>query len=77
MDILKEIFRHEVFPALGCTEPISCAYAAGVAVEQLPGPAEKIELIVDPGTYKNGAAVTIPHSGEEKGNIIAAGRGLA
>lgn len=75
MNILKEIFKHEVFPALGCTEPISCAYAAAVAVEQLPGPVEKIELTVDPGTYKNGAAVTIPHSGGEKGNVIAAALG--
>lgn len=77
MTILKEIFANEVFPAIGCTEPISCAYATAAAVEQLGAPAEKIELIVDPGTFKNGAAVTIPYSGGARGNIIAAALGAA
>jgi L-cysteine desulfidase len=75
MHLLKEILKHEVFPAIGCTEPISCAYATAVAAEQLPGPVEKIELVVDPGTFKNGAAVTVPHSEGSKGNIIAAALG--
>ncbi|MFH1037185.1 MAG: L-serine ammonia-lyase, iron-sulfur-dependent, subunit alpha [PVC group bacterium] len=75
MNILKEIFAHEVFPAMGCTEPISCAYAVAAAAEQLPGPVERVELIVDPGTFKNGAAVTVPHSDGEKGNVIAAALG--
>lgn len=75
MNILKEIFAHEVFPAIGCTEPISCAYTAAAAAEQLKAPVEKIELIVDPGTFKNGAAVTIPYSEGGKGNIIAASLG--
>lgn len=66
---------NEVYPALGCTEPIACAYAAAAAAEQLPGPVERIELIVDPGTFKNGAAVTVPHSDERKGNVIAAAIG--
>jgi L-cysteine desulfidase len=35
MDLLKEIFTNEVFPAVGCTEPISCAYTCAAAVEQL------------------------------------------
>jgi L-cysteine desulfidase len=75
MNILKEIIAHEVFPALGCTEPISCAYAAAAAAEQLPGPVERMELIVDPGTFKNGAAVTVPRSDNSKGNMIAAALG--
>ncbi len=29
--LLKQVFANEVYPALGCTEPISCAYAATVA----------------------------------------------
>lgn len=77
MDLIKEIFTNEVFPAVGCTEPISCAYTCAAAVEQLGAPPEKIELIVDPGTYKNGAAVTIPNSGGQKGNIVAAAMGAA
>jgi L-cysteine desulfidase len=75
MNIIEEIFRGEVFPAVGCTEPISCAYACAAAVEQLNGPVNRIELTVDPGTYKNGAAVTVPNSGGQKGNVIAAAMG--
>ena len=75
MTLLKKIFEHEVFPAVGCTEPISCAYAAASAAERLDAPVEKIELRVDPGTFKNGAAVTIPNSGGSKGNLIAAAMG--
>lgn len=76
MTILKEILANEVFPAFGCTEPIACAYAVAAAAEQLlPEPVEKIKLAVDPGTYKNGAAVTVPHSNGAKGNLIAAAMG--
>ncbi len=75
MDLLKEILQNEVFPAMGCTEPISCAYACAVAAEQLEAPLERMELVVDAGTFKNGAAVTIPNSGGQKGNLIAAALG--
>ncbi len=77
MNLLKDIFANEVFPAIGCTEPISCAYTAAAAVELLDAPVEKITLFVDPGTYKNGAAVTVPNSGGAKGNAIAAALGAA
>lgn len=76
MSLLKEIFKNEVFPAIGCTEPISCAYTAAAAAEQLGAPVESLDLIVDPGTYKNGAMVTIPYTGGEKGNMIAAAMGV-
>lgn len=75
MSIFKQILEHEVFPALGCTEPISCAFAAAAAAELLGAPVEKISLTVDPGTFKNGAAVTIPNSKGRKGNLIAAAMG--
>lgn len=75
MTVLKEIFTHEVFPAVGCTEPISCAYAAAAAAELLPGPVERLRLVVDAGTLKNGAAVTVPNADGEKGNAIAAAIG--
>lgn len=75
MDLIKEIFANEVFPAIGCTEPIACAYTCAAAAEQLNAPVEKLELTVDPGTYKNGAAVTIPNSQGQKGNVIAAAMG--
>lgn len=76
MTILTDILANEVFPALGCTEPISCAYAMAAAAEQLlPESVRKIRLVVDPGTYKNGAAVTVPRSDGGKGNLIAAAMG--
>jgi len=75
MNLLKEIISSEVFPAIGCTEPISCAYTAAAAVEMLGKPLDEIHLIVDPGTYKNGASVVVPNSGGLKGNVIAAAMG--
>ncbi len=60
MNLLKEVLANEVYPAFGCTEPISCAYAAATAAAQLGEPVESLLLKVDPGTYKNGAAVAVP-----------------
>ena len=71
MNILKEVLKHEVFPALGCTEPIAVSYAASVAGQQTDGVIQEIRIIVDPGVFKNGFAVTVPNTGGEKGNLIA------
>jgi L-cysteine desulfidase len=75
MNILKDILQNEVFPAIGCTEPTACAYAAAVAAERLDAPIEQLDLKVDVGTYKNGAAVIVPRSDGAKGNVIAAAMG--
>ena len=76
MNIFTVILENEVYPALGCTEPSACAYAAAAAAEQLhPNTVTKLTLTVDPGTYKNGAAVTVPHSDGGKGNLIAGAMG--
>ncbi len=71
MNILKEVLSHEVFPALGCTEPIAVALAAATAAAEIQGEPEDIRIVVDPGVYKNGLAVTIPNSGGERGNLLA------
>lgn len=71
MDLLKTILQHEVFPALGCTEPTAVAYAASIAAHALAGPLTAIEIVVDPGVYKNGMAVTVPNTNGERGNLIA------
>ena len=71
MNILKEVLKHEVFPALGCTEPIAVAHAAGIAAHEIDGDIEEISITVDPGVYKNGFAVIVPNTGGEKGNLIA------
>lgn len=75
VNLLKEILAGEVYPALGCTEPISCAFAAATAAAELGEPVERLLLRVDPGTYKNGVAVTVPHSDGATGNLIAAALG--
>ncbi len=72
MTILKEVLSREVFPALGCTEPIAVAYAASVAAREVAdGQLEDLFILVDPGVYKNGLAVTVPNTGGERGNLIA------
>ena len=75
MNILKEILRHEVFPALGCTEPIAVAYAASIAAKKISGTVERIRIVVDPGVFKNGFAVTVPNTEGEKGILIAGALG--
>ena len=77
MKLLKEILSHEVFPAFGCTEPISVAYAASVAARELGEPVRKIKFVVDPGVYKNGKSVLIPKTGGARGNLIAGVMGAA
>jgi len=77
LSLLKDVLANEVYPAFGCTEPVSCAYAAALAAAQLDGPVESLMLKVDPGTYKNGAAVTVPCSNGAKGNLAAAALGAA
>ncbi len=71
MNLLSEVLKHDVFPALGCTEPIAVAYAASAAGRQLDGEICEIHISVDPGVYKNGFAVTIPNTGGQRGNLIA------
>ncbi len=71
MNILSEVLKHDVFPALGCTEPTAVAYAASVAAKQLDGEISKIHISVDPGVYKNGFAVAIPNTEGERGNLMA------
>lgn len=71
MNVLHTVLEHDVFPAVGCTEPIAVAYAASAAGKQLEGDVSEIHISVDPGVYKNGFAVTIPNTGGERGNLIA------
>ena len=72
MTILKEVLTHEVFPALGCTEPIAVAYAASLAGREVSdGHLQHVSIVVDPGVYKNGLAVAVPNTNGERGNLIA------
>ena len=55
--------RHELKPALGCTEPISLALASAIAARYLGQVPERIEARVSPNLMKNGMGVTVPGTG--------------
>lgn len=57
--ILK-IMHQEIQPALGCTEPISVAYACAILRENLESKIQAITLLVSANLAKNAMAVTIP-----------------
>lgn len=57
---LLDILRKEVKPALGCTGPISVAFAAAAAKDAVGGTPQKIKIISDKDTYKNSIAVFTP-----------------
>jgi len=75
--LLKEVLKHQVYPALGCTEPVSVALAAAWASSVLKK--EKIKkavLSLDGATFKNGLGVKVPNTGGLRGNLIASALGL-
>ncbi|MDP2866691.1 MAG: L-serine ammonia-lyase, iron-sulfur-dependent, subunit alpha, partial [Elusimicrobiota bacterium] len=73
--LLKEVLEHEVYPAMGCTEPVAVAFAAATAGKLLKGRTTSVLVKTDPGTYKNGLAVSLPNTKGKKGNLLAAAIG--
>ena len=61
-DFLNAV-KHEVVPALGCTEPISLALASAIAARHLGTVPERIEAHVSANLMKNGMGVTVPGTG--------------
>lgn len=49
---LLHIVKHDVVPALGCTEPISLALASATAAKYLGKTPERIEVKVSPNLMK-------------------------
>ncbi len=76
MNLLKQVLKHEVFPAMGCTEPAAIAFCAANAAKLTGEKILKAEIKTDAGTYKNGLAVTLPNAKGEKGNLLAGALGL-
>ncbi|PIU17758.1 MAG: serine dehydratase subunit alpha family protein, partial [Elusimicrobia bacterium CG08_land_8_20_14_0_20_59_10] len=74
-NILADVLKHEVYPAMGCTEPVAVAFASATAAKLLKGRTTGLLVTTDPGTYKNGLAVAIPNTKSEKGNLLAAAIG--
>ena len=73
VDILKE----ELVPAMGCTEPISIAYAAAKARATLGETPVCGKLEVSGNIVKNAKSVTVPHTGGMRGIKSAFAAGLA
>lgn len=67
-----DILRCELIPALGCTEPIAIAYAAGKARQALGRKPERIDVYFSGNIFKNVKGVTVPNSGGMKGVDAAA-----
>ena len=74
--LLKQVLKYQVYPAMGCTEPVSTALCAAKAASLVKGKIIKATVFVDNATYKNGLAVRLPNTKTERGNTLAAALGL-
>ena len=70
------ILKHELMPALGCTEPIAIAYCAAVAKSTLGKIPEHVEICCSGNIIKNVKGVTVPNSNGMKGIEAAAALGI-
>lgn len=69
------ILKDELRPAMGCTEPISIAYAASILTDVLGGKAEEISVGLSGNIIKNVKSVVVPATGGMHGieSAVAAG----
>lgn len=69
------ILKDELRPAMGCTEPISIAYAAAILTDALGGRAEEISVGLSGNIIKNVKSVVVPATGGMHGieSAVAAG----
>ena len=70
------ILKHELIPALGCTEPIAIAYAAAKARQILEDFPDAVEMQLSGNIIKNVKGVTVPNSSGMKGIDAAAVLGI-
>ena len=75
IDKIVNLFKSEVIPAEGCTEPIAIALAAAKAREVLGTEPEHINLILSGNIIKNVKSVFVPNSGNMIGIEVAAAMG--
>ena len=71
-----EILKEELVPAMGCTEPISIAYATAKAREVLGVAPISAKVEVSGNIIKNAKSVTVPHTGGMRGIKSAFAAGL-
>ena len=67
-----EILKEELIPAMGCTEPISIAYAAAKARQVLGFEPKSINVVASPNIIKNVKSVIVPNTGSLRGIAAAA-----
>lgn len=61
------ILRHELVPALGCTEPIAIAFASAKARDILGKMPEHVKIGLSGNMIKNVKSVIVPNSGGQRG----------
>ena len=71
-----KILQEELVPAMGCTEPISIAYAVAKARETLGEEPTSAKLEVSGNIVKNAKSVTVPHTDGMRGISSAFAAGL-
>ncbi|MEC6796346.1 L-serine ammonia-lyase, iron-sulfur-dependent, subunit alpha [Photobacterium sp. S4TG1] len=75
-----DVVKRDVVPALGCTEPVSVALAAAIAVNKLNINHQQItgiDAFVSANLMKNGMGVTVPGTGMVGLEIAAAAGAIA
>ena len=60
---IASLMRHEVVPAMGCTEPVAVALCAARAAERLGVLPEKVKVELSMNVLKNAMGVGIPGTG--------------
>lgn len=60
---IASLMRHEVVPAMGCTEPVAVALCAARAAERLGMLPEKVKVELSMNVLKNAMGVGIPGTG--------------
>lgn len=70
------ILKEELVPAMGCTEPISIAYAAAKAREVLGQIPERVVIEASDNIIKNVKSVVVPNTGHLKGIEASAVAGI-
>ncbi len=71
-----QILREELVPAMGCTEPISIAYAAALAAKALGRTPERVRVSASANIIKNVKSVVVPNTGGRRGIAVAAAAGI-
>ena len=66
-NLYLNILHEELVPAMGCTEPISLAYAAAKAHEVLGEFPDNVEILVSGNIIKNVKSVIVPNTNGMKG----------